>query len=253
MYTLDILPYDTYAVVLDKVSDSTPIPYLMLSYVSKQLLKSTAAYAKARQIPRKMECHQAASQGYLDILKWIRLNGYKWDYRTCYHAAQIGRLDIIKWAVSEGCPINYHTIIGAIRCGNLPILKWYHANEFDRGYLNYVGESNIAALHGQLHILKWLYNYNQYFTLDAYLNAAQNGHLNVLKWINNKNIRPVIDPDGKLCEKASQWNRRHVFNWARENGFVCDGETEANARLKWPEFMEEPSRNSADVPDCEAI
>ena len=44
-------------------------------------------------------CAYAARGGFLEILKWARLNGYNWDYLTCAYAARNGHLEVLNWVV----------------------------------------------------------------------------------------------------------------------------------------------------------
>ena len=41
--------------------------------------------------------------GHLEVLKWARVNGCRWDWWTCYYAAEGGHLDVLKWARESGC------------------------------------------------------------------------------------------------------------------------------------------------------
>jgi hypothetical protein len=41
-------------------------------------------------------CNIAAKNGWLDLLKWARLNGYHWDRETCSNAAENGHLEVLK-------------------------------------------------------------------------------------------------------------------------------------------------------------
>ena len=51
-----------------------------------------------------------------------------------------------------------------------------------------------AAEHGQLNVLKWLYEQHDILpdVWGANL-AAENGHLNVLEWLSQYNILPNVD------------------------------------------------------------
>ena len=43
-------------------------------------------------------CDIAASNGWLDLLKWARQNGCEWDSWTCSCAAENGHCEVLKWA-----------------------------------------------------------------------------------------------------------------------------------------------------------
>ena len=38
----------------------------------------------------------------LELLKWARANGCKWDEETCTAAARGGHLEVLQWARAEG-------------------------------------------------------------------------------------------------------------------------------------------------------
>ena len=41
--------------------------------------------------------------GHLEVLKWARATGCRWDWWTCYYAAEGGHLEVLKWARESGC------------------------------------------------------------------------------------------------------------------------------------------------------
>jgi hypothetical protein len=42
--------------------------------------------------------------GHLEVLKWLRENGYEWDSEICSGAAKNGHLEVLKWLRKNGCP-----------------------------------------------------------------------------------------------------------------------------------------------------
>ena len=47
---------------------------------------------------------QAAENGHLEVLRWLRENGCPWDFTTCSSAAKNGHLEVLQWACENGCP-----------------------------------------------------------------------------------------------------------------------------------------------------
>ena len=45
----------------------------------------------------------AAKEGNMDILKWLKENGYNWEPGTCAAAAREGHLEALKWLRENGC------------------------------------------------------------------------------------------------------------------------------------------------------
>ena len=54
---------------------------------------------------KKLRCYNAAEYGWLEVLKWARINGCPWDKHTCYWVAEArGHLEVVKWVRNYGCP-----------------------------------------------------------------------------------------------------------------------------------------------------
>jgi hypothetical protein len=77
----------------------------------------------------RVNCHDAAAHGNLDVLKYLRETmNIPWDVATCAAAAWIGNLEILKWARENGCPWDKRTCDNAARNGHLELLKWAREN-----------------------------------------------------------------------------------------------------------------------------
>mmetsp|Transcript_5665 Transcript_5665/g.25562 ORF Transcript_5665/g.25562 Transcript_5665/m.25562 type:complete len:319 (+) Transcript_5665:197-1153(+) len=75
-----------------------------------------------------VNCHDAAAEGELAVLKYLREKCAPWDESTCAAAAWVGNLDILKWARENGCPWDRRTCDNAARNGHLKLLKWARKN-----------------------------------------------------------------------------------------------------------------------------
>ena len=65
-------------------------------------------------------CWEAAASGHLEVRKWARARGYRWDSWTCFQAAIEGRhLHVIKWAHENGCAVDEQVSSAAAGQGNL--------------------------------------------------------------------------------------------------------------------------------------
>jgi hypothetical protein len=69
-------------------------------------------------------CANAAKNGHLNNIKWLRDNEHFWDAYTCANAASIGRLDILMWCRRNGCPWDYRVCITASENGHHEVLRW---------------------------------------------------------------------------------------------------------------------------------
>lgn len=59
-------------------------------------------------------CQVAASAGQLDMLKWLRAEGYHWDKSVCSSAVSKSHVDVLKWAIENGCPYDLGECIDQI-------------------------------------------------------------------------------------------------------------------------------------------
>mmetsp|Transcript_2416 Transcript_2416/g.8364 ORF Transcript_2416/g.8364 Transcript_2416/m.8364 type:complete len:318 (+) Transcript_2416:55-1008(+) len=73
-------------------------------------------------------CADAAADGNLEALKWLRANGTAWDAKTCSAAAAGGHLEILKWSREHGCPWDAATCKSAADGGHLEVLQWAREN-----------------------------------------------------------------------------------------------------------------------------
>ena len=151
MDSLETLPQDILTRLLADFLKDRYISHFMLSCTSSRLHLIVSKYANERQIPRELNCHLIASQGYLNILKWARYNGYSWDRRTCAEAARNGHFEVLQWACYAGCEWNSDTTINAAESGRLDILMW--AKSWGCPISDEICFS--ATKHGHLEILKW--------------------------------------------------------------------------------------------------
>jgi hypothetical protein len=74
-----------------------------------------------------LSCSTVASTVRLDILRWMRANGWSWDVSTCSRAAIAGRLEVLQWAHENGCPWDEKTCEMAAHWGYLEVLQWARA------------------------------------------------------------------------------------------------------------------------------
>ena len=90
-------------------------------------------------------CSFAALAGKLDVIKFARKNGWKWDTRTCSEAAKEGHLEIIIWARNNGCPWDEKTSTTAAEYGHLQVLR--HVRLHSCSQLEDIRERNAGKSH----------------------------------------------------------------------------------------------------------
>ena len=108
----------------------------------------------------------AAGGGHLEVVKWLREQGYAWTNDVCSAAATNGSLEVLmtcesairsrelyvlKWVRKNGCPWGEQTCCTAAQMGELEMLKWARDNGCPCDEV-----CRSAALYDRLHVLKWL-------------------------------------------------------------------------------------------------
>jgi hypothetical protein len=75
-------------------------------------------------------CHEAAAQGYIDVLKWFRARGATWvPEKVMSRAASSGNLEMVKWLrESEGIKWTKKTSKEAAKSRSLEVLKYVLEN-----------------------------------------------------------------------------------------------------------------------------
>ena len=82
-------------------------------------------YLRQLELPwNEQTCRNAAMKGHLDLLKWCRGNKCPWDAETCANAATRSRLELLKWARVNQCPWDAETCANAAEYGDLEMLSF---------------------------------------------------------------------------------------------------------------------------------
>lgn len=156
----------------------------------------------------------AASNGYVNILEWARLNqgpylkNFKKEYQTLLLLAE--------------CQLV------AARCGQISVLQWSLAH-FD--FLS-PSIANAGAVHGHVEVLDWVKQHvidQSKIWCDVSTNAAGCGHLHVLQWFKEKGV--PLDKSSEICDQAAWDGQLDVLIWLKANG-IWDSESVYKAALR---------------------
>lgn len=116
---------------------------------------------RLEKIPSVM-CYAAASEGHTNLLRWCIWNGHKYGDNICDVAARAGQLETLKWLTENNCPWTHHTCIAAVEGGHLNVLMHLctltnmKSTRHRYDLLLPHDICNVAALYGNLHILRWI-------------------------------------------------------------------------------------------------
>ena len=141
----------------------------------------------------------AAREGHLELVKWLKANGYPWSQYTCENAVASRNFELVKWCRENGCEWNFRTCLEAARIGNLEMLKWCKENgckwnndasDLDMlkwARLNYCEWTSaictFAVLNGDFEMLKWARENGCDWSAETSAAAAEKGHLEILEWL----------------------------------------------------------------------
>ena len=126
--------------------------------------------------------HKVAQTNKLELLKWAREEKKcEWDEGTINEAASQGYLEMVKYCVANGCHIDGRACAWAAGGGHLECLK-YLREEAKAPWDSWT--ANWAAENGHLHILEYLVErkYDEYSGQAGWY-AAKFGHLDCLKYL----------------------------------------------------------------------
>lgn len=138
--------------------------------------------------------------------------------------------------------------------GNLDILRWSKEQGYDPEDYCF----SQAVLGGHLHILQWLDgDDNDYYTYDdLFALAAEVGNVEILQWLDDNNYKR--DEKDCVCNYAAEKGHIHVIEWCLKKGWMWDKSTCLYAAeggqletLKWLEekgyFRQYPGRWNVDL------
>lgn len=167
-------------------------------------------------------CNDAARNGHLEVLQWLRQEGCDWDANVCSFAALNGHLKVLQWSHQNGCEWDSWTCARAAQNGHLEVLQWARQNGCNWDERT----CDLAALNGHLEVLQWARqngcNWDSSWTCAR---AAQNGHLEVLQWARQNGC----EWDSRTCTLAAQNGQLEALQWARQNGCEWNWWTVASA------------------------
>lgn len=106
---------------------------LLQFVLTSKLVNKTGNSEVYSRIPSDYTCKQAAKDGKIEILKWLRSQDppCPWDEGCWNVAAQYGNTETLRWLKEKNCPrpTDYWPCLVAIENGYLETVKWLRAQE----------------------------------------------------------------------------------------------------------------------------
>jgi hypothetical protein len=93
------------------------LDYTMLYFTSTTLQEATSPHV----LKKNKACSEAAGNGQLEVLKYLRENGCPWGEDACSSAAGNGHLDVLKYLREYDCPWGEDACSSAAGNGHLEV------------------------------------------------------------------------------------------------------------------------------------
>jgi len=128
---------------------------------------------------------EAAIYGKLDILIWLESKGRSLnDIPIVANAAENGHLHVLRWMKENNYTIGSNICHYAAKGGHLNVIEWATEHCFDGGGIGDYQTQAAAAKYGHLHILKWIHNRAISISVYACINkTVRHGHYETFLWL----------------------------------------------------------------------
>lgn len=139
-------------------------------------------------------CSFAVKYGKFPALEFLASHGCVLDSNSCKNAAEQGDLPILQWLRSQDPPCDWNRLAmqAAVHMGHLHVVEWIWEQQDPEVTYRFVdlnvgdgGHDRLAAAEGHLHILQW--RQRQYpkipFSYIVITDAACRGQVEVLRWL----------------------------------------------------------------------
>ncbi|OWZ23970.1 hypothetical protein PHMEG_0001055 [Phytophthora megakarya] len=123
----------------------------------------------------QLDLYFPTRHGELWFLVYLNTRNMKPFKKTIRVAAMFGQLEVVKWLYWDRVQLDLYF---PTRHGELWLLEYLNT----RNMKPFKKTIRVAAMFGQLDVVKWLY-WDRVPIVDSMTEAAQNGHLNVVQWL----------------------------------------------------------------------
>lgn len=167
-------------------------------------------------------------------LEWARGCEYECTRATVLRAARRGKADIVSWLVKTLC-VEWNakkTLVEACAGGSIDVLEFIEAEaHVDEAVARAIKPPDdegswpcsVAALHGHVHVLRWLRAHRHKVGRHTYLHACEGGHVSVLEALPPVQQPPHVRPTrhAEMLERAASFGHMNCALWLREHALKC--------------------------------
>lgn len=165
----------------------------------------------------------------IEVLKHLNLDGILAMRLVCSEARKLsGRVFSITGAMQRMAEGALGALTDAVREGDTLFVEV----AYKKGLAPCHHQSQLAAGHGQLAMLKLFHEHNLHMSVWTCLEAARFGHLDCLVFLIKHGCSAVLHTGYRStgafynpCTEAAYGGHMHVLQWAYKQGFVCDERT----------------------------
>lgn len=154
---------------------------ICLSYLNNNEL--TYYFNKWNEFSEYEICNIASKNNWFDLVKWANVNNYicYWSTQTCFNAITNGNLDMLKYILINGDLDGYDYLQEcAAEEGQLEIMKWLD----EYGYKIVSHKICAAAAYdGHLHIIKWIIQSGYMWNESVCESALKGDQKEIIEWL----------------------------------------------------------------------
>ncbi len=154
----------------------------------------------------------AANYAQIHILEWLSQIGLIDVNMVCVKASLEGHLNVLLWIIQKGMHIDYEVVVAnATHNDHLHIIEWVNKKT------NIINSNNIMGIIGSvgaIKILQWLYDNN--YEINNYVickNAIKFDVVSCLQWLYDNNY----SINDNAIKKAAKYNHNQVFQWLHDH------------------------------------
>jgi hypothetical protein len=161
------------------------------------------------ELPSFSSCY-AAEAGSIDMLRWLKEHGVRYDDRAMEYAARNGQIAVLCYLRSEGCDWDEDTCTAAAQGGHLRALRLMRDHGCAWSAKTICGD---AAQSGSIECLRYLQQQGAPFNAETMWKAAQKGRLAVCHFLH----AAECEWDEHACYSAASGGHMSTLRFLRDN------------------------------------
>jgi hypothetical protein len=163
-----------------------------------------------RKLPSFSSCY-AAEAGSIDMLRWLKEHGVRYDDRAMEYAAQVGHIAVLSYLRCEGCVWDEDTCSAAAQSGHLKALQLMRDHGCAWSAESICGD---AAQSGSIECLRYLQQQGAPFNAETMWRAAGEGHLAMCQFLHAAGC----EWNEVACHTAASSGHTSTLRFLRDNG-----------------------------------